>query len=143
MNYEELDRNVLLLGQQGKNGKEIASALGVNVRKVYRSAKRIKKMFGISPLDNKDMAKKAVAEEYCYGRNKEKMKLPHLSLCWRCANSTNSGCSWSREFKPVRGWTAEKKIQQVQTRANVKRPVISYRVFDCPQFTDDTKGRCL
>lgn len=143
MDYEALDREVLRLGQKWKNGKEIAASLGIHVRRVYRSAKRIKKMYGISPLDNKDMAKKAVANEYCYYRNKENLKLPHLSLCWRCGNSTNSGCSWSREFKPVRGWTAEKKIQQVQTKANVKRPVISYHVLDCPQFNDDTNGRCL
>lgn len=50
------------------------------------------------------------------------------TLCWKC-NNTCGGCSWSKSFKPVKGWTAKK--------ANFKdcgELVESYLVIDCPKF---------
>ncbi len=52
------------------------------------------------------------------------------SLCWSCANAvpnSHHGCSWSREFEPVEGWTAEHDI--------IKD---SYRVQECPEFKPDS-----
>ena len=49
--------------------------------------------------------------------------------CWDCANSTNSGCSWSDKFIPVDGWIAERNEEKD-----------SYRVIDCPEFKRDSFG---
>lgn len=45
-------------------------------------------------------------------------------LCWRCKNACGN-CSWSRDFKPVLGWTA------VET---FKDGNITYSVTKCPAF---------
>lgn len=42
------------------------------------------------------------------------------TLCWSCKNYCG-GCSWSREFKPVKGWTAKETNQ-------------GYLVLKCPKF---------
>ena len=64
------------------------------------------------------------------------------TLCWYCSNAvpnpkTGKGCSWSKEFKPVEGWVAEKTL--IVTRAEGERPIPSYIVYDCPLFDRDTK----
>ena len=61
--------------------------------------------------------------------NKGNMK---RTLCWKCANATNSGCSWSRALIPVEGWTAEKDILNTNYQDKV-----SYMVIDCPEFIPD------
>lgn len=51
------------------------------------------------------------------------------TLCWRCAKSVNMGCSWSKSFLPVDGWTAEEN--------HIRRNGIGgkdYRVIECPEF---------
>lgn len=57
------------------------------------------------------------------------------SLCWYCANAVPNaehGCSWSRKFKPVEGWTAK------ETKVNVANcPCGSFHVYECPQFVRD------
>lgn len=50
------------------------------------------------------------------------------TLCWRCANSVNSGCSWSESFEPVQGWTAEEKFKINEPYGK------TYLVKDCPEF---------
>lgn len=53
------------------------------------------------------------------------------TLCWSCENAC-CGCSWSRSFKPVDGWTA------VPTKVFAKTDFIaSYRVMKCPQYKSD------
>lgn len=57
------------------------------------------------------------------------------TLCWDCANAVPSyrkgtGCSWSKHFKPVEGWTAEK----TELPASYKREIASYLVIECPNF---------
>ena len=54
------------------------------------------------------------------------------TLCWDCAKAVGY-CSWSSEFKPVKGWTAEKKEIKVQSGTNVK----SYLIYECPLFERD------
>ena len=51
------------------------------------------------------------------------MFTPKHTLCWDCANSTNSGCSWSDKFIPVKGWTAVRNEEKD-----------SYQVMKCPLF---------
>lgn len=49
----------------------------------------------------------------------EKVKITP-SLCWSCKNAVPKirdgkyicGCSWSKDFQPVEGWTAEKHIKK-------------------------------
>lgn len=48
-------------------------------------------------------------------------------LCWSCANCYG-GCSWSREFKPVEGWTAKRSI---------KADVDTYSIIKCPEYCYD------
>lgn len=49
-------------------------------------------------------------------------------LCWRCKNAC-CGCSWSREQKPIDGWTAERTIVK-----DAKGDFSSYKIKNCPQF---------
>lgn len=61
------------------------------------------------------------------------------TLCWHCQNACGH-CSWSREFKPVEGWTAVRHDVVVThaTKENVnKKPVESYIVRKCPEFVED------
>ena len=43
------------------------------------------------------------------------------SICWDCKKSTTGECSWSKELKPVEGWTAKENEG-------------SYCVKKCPEF---------
>lgn len=49
-------------------------------------------------------------------------------LCWGCAKACG-GCSWSKRFEPVPGWTA------VPTLLCGRIP--SYRITECPEFVSD------
>lgn len=51
------------------------------------------------------------------------------TICWKCANACNGGCSWSRSGKPVSGWTADKNEETE-----------SYTVVECPQFISDAEA---
>lgn len=48
-----------------------------------------------------------------------------LQLCWNCQKAV-CGCSWSRNFAPVPGWTATKTE-------------FSYHIKECPEFVADRK----
>ena len=56
------------------------------------------------------------------------------TLCWSCKNAVPSldgkrGCSWSRHFKPVDGWTADPiEFAQGYKYNN------SYCVYKCPEY---------
>jgi hypothetical protein len=58
-------------------------------------------------------------------------KSQRRTKCWICKNAFG-GCSWSREFKPVEGWTAERNDMKVHNRWDE-----SYIVDDCPEFVPD------
>lgn len=50
------------------------------------------------------------------------------TLCWKC-NKTCGKCSWTKNFKPVKGWTAVKtKFFNGNTYEQ------SYLVTKCPEF---------
>ena len=57
------------------------------------------------------------------------------SICWRCRKATNSGCSWSRDKKPVEGWTATEK----NYKGFNGKLVTSYCVIDCPEFEGESR----
>ena len=66
------------------------------------------------------------------------VKRKPASLCWRCRNAVPSpteftGCSWSRRYQPVEGWTAEQTAILVGA-AEHRRLEPSYRVIRCPEF---------
>lgn len=72
----------------------------------------------------------------------------NATICWRCLNAVPNkagtrGCSWSRKFIPVEGWTAEatdiycqRWNSKTRTRENDKS-AISYIVRSCPEFVPD------
>ena len=58
------------------------------------------------------------------------------TLCWDCkgATSSKSGCRWVSDFKPVKGWKAERVI--LAERSPHEKPVKAYRVIKCPLFIE-------
>lgn len=56
--------------------------------------------------------------------------IPSSTICWECKNALG-GCSWSKNFKPVNGWEAEKTY----LRSNHKIGGESYKVINCPEYT--------
>lgn len=48
--------------------------------------------------------------------------------CWTCRNACG-GCSWSREFQPVEGWTAEKT--SIPSNGEYAE---SYKIIHCPEY---------
>lgn len=60
-------------------------------------------------------------------------------LCWECDRATG-GCSWSRRFIPVKGWTAKPTI--IRDDSETYGTVIkSYHITKCPLFKADKKRR--
>lgn len=55
------------------------------------------------------------------------------TLCWDCAKAM-LGCSWSREFIPVEGWTAEPTVLHSGNAGQTD----SYVVHKCPEFVRDS-----
>ena len=53
-----------------------------------------------------------------------------MTLCWDCRNSTEKECEWSRDFQPVEGWEATKRI--------TKSGETTYLVKECPKFIRDS-----
>ena len=54
-------------------------------------------------------------------------------LCWSCANAC-CGCSWSRWFEPVEGWTAKKTVI-IQAGYQTE----SYEITACPEYVEDIR----
>jgi hypothetical protein len=64
------------------------------------------------------------------------------TICWRCLNAVPNkagtrGCSWSRKFIPVEGWTAEATTIYCQHGKNPSNYTESYVVRSCPEFISD------
>jgi hypothetical protein len=51
------------------------------------------------------------------------------TLCWFCAKAYGE-CRWSKEAKPVKGWSAIKTVRSDQKN----RPSRCYCVVECPEF---------
>lgn len=61
------------------------------------------------------------------------------SICWKCKNavpSASTGCSWSRAFQPVEGWTAERK-HTPKANGSTGEVRETYCVTACPEFRKD------
>lgn len=71
----------------------------------------------------KKYCSKACAREMAQRRRDE-----NCQLCWNCKNACG-GCSWSRHFIPVDGWTAEVTIVK-----DSLGDIQSYRIKKCPEF---------
>lgn len=59
-------------------------------------------------------------------------------LCWSCRNAVPTedgrrGCSWSREFRPVPGWTAE-----LAAKTGFG---LTWCIIGCPEFREDPPRR--
>ena len=57
------------------------------------------------------------------------------ALCWDCKNAVpgiQKGCPWSREFKPVKGWSAERRDLEINRCRDGR--IESYLVLGCPLF---------
>lgn len=68
----------------------------------------------------------------------ENKQIKKATLCWRCRHavpSASTGCSWSRRFVPIEGWTAEKH-QQKQSGSVYE----TYCVISCPLFQKDGRN---
>ena len=52
-------------------------------------------------------------------------------LCWSCRKAVG-GCSWSRYFEPVPGWTARPTLVDVSNGG-----VESFEITACPEFEED------
>ena len=52
------------------------------------------------------------------------------TICWDCGNAGK--CSYGAEDIPVKGWKAERHVNHSQY---FNKDVISYCVFECPEYT--------
>lgn len=77
--------------------------------------------------------KKSAAEEVRKSDQKPAARVPKNSLCWNCKRACVDRvhqCSWSSEFKPVKGWEAEPCV----IREEERKPFPTYYVKKCPKF---------
>jgi sulfatase maturation enzyme AslB (radical SAM superfamily) len=65
--------------------------------------------------------------------NNNPKKEKELSKCWTCQNCYG-GCEWSRSFKPVPGWDAEKTFLPAN-----RENAASYFVKECPKYRKDER----
>lgn len=66
-----------------------------------------------------------------------------ISICWFCENAVPNrdgtrGCSWSKAFKPVEGWDAEKTVLFTGYWNSKRFGTDSYIVKSCPEFIGDS-----
>lgn len=68
----------------------------------------------------------------------EKYFVPESSanICFDCQNACG-GCSWSIDFTPVPGWTAEKKMIKAGSKRDGVRWIETFRITACPEFVKD------
>lgn len=60
-------------------------------------------------------------------------------LCWTCIHAVPTldgarGCSWSRYFEPVPGWTA-KAVRRVDCGTAIQ----TYRIHKCPEYVKESR----
>ena len=109
----ERKQRFLELYRQGLNDKEIALHLQVaraTVRK-WRNRQNLKS--NVAAKSNRDRSE---------------------TVCWTCQNALR-GCSWSRDFIPVEGWTATPHMLYANDENH--GGVQSYEVHDCPEYVPD------
>ena len=68
------------------------------------------------------------------------------NLCIKCRHAVpdrfGNGCSWSREFRPVEGWTARPTVYLSYTSYGRRTLMRSFAVRSCPQFAPDARRKC-
>ncbi len=72
----------------------------------------------------------------------ENKQIKKATLCWKCKNAVptkDAGCSWSRAFQPVEGWTAERK-HTAKGNGSADDVYETYCVTACPEFRKDDGG---
>lgn len=85
---------------------------------------------------HRDEIKQKKHQWYIEHRSQKTVNLFEKSetLCWECANAVpdmrGHGCSWSMDFKPVAGWTAERRDIHIYDGKNQE----TYIVRHCPEF---------
>lgn len=57
------------------------------------------------------------------------------SICWDCQKAYG-GCSWSKRFEPVEGWTAKKSYL---SNGKKRKITDTFAISDCPEFVQDPK----
>ncbi len=119
--------------------RKIIETLPDGTKNVYETLTDCAKNIGVADATlchylNEKRKNKTNKNKYEYGDivvsscNSKKRKSID-TLCWDCQNAIGK-CSWSREFKPVEGWTA---IPTFIGRDKIK----SFCVVECPQFKED------
>lgn len=61
------------------------------------------------------------------------MKTSHETLCWHCQKAAGR-CSWSKNFTPIEGWTAEPTRVKVNKSSRYVTELDSFDVYECPEF---------
>ncbi len=56
------------------------------------------------------------------------------TLCWSCKNAV-CGCSWSKDFTPVKGWKAIPT--KVRGNVEINEWIDSFLIVDCPKYKED------
>lgn len=100
-----------------------AKAIG-RVRSYIRACHlRNKTIYGIDgTIYTAEVRERSIPEMEAMGRK--------VQLCFFCKNAVY-GCSWSKRFEPVEGWTAEPT-----TIRYAYNDVKSYHITACPQFEE-------
>lgn len=62
------------------------------------------------------------------------------NICFDCQKACG-GCSWSKKFEPVPGWTAEPVLLNLGKVHSKKRHVRTYHITACPEFVKDEKRK--
>ena len=62
------------------------------------------------------------------------------NICFDCQKACG-GCSWSRSFEPVPGWTAEKTMLNNGMACDKRRMAETYHIIACPEFVQDEPRR--
>lgn len=80
-------------------------------------------------------AKRRYCCKKCRMEAREKLSIERGQLCWSCKHATNATreCSWSRELKPVKGWTAKPVIIKEEDGYTCR----TYQILKCPKFIHD------
>lgn len=61
------------------------------------------------------------------------------NICFDCKKAV-CGCSWSRNFTPVDGWTAEPTSTTYALKSGELRAINGYHITACPEFEPEETG---
>lgn len=84
--------------------------------------------------DGLEQIKKAIA----FWEKKREFASSSNTLCWTCANAYCQ-CSWSKNFTPVEGWVAERRILYRHGDEGDMVYLDSYSVEECPQYEEEVR----